>query len=76
MDARLTRPGLLAIVLTSSLIWPASAATLYKAIDANGAIVYEACDSVPAGSGGTSGSGPGACISLSDGGPTKNESLG
>ena len=40
MDARLTRPGLLAIVLTSSLIWPASAATLYKAIDANGAIVY------------------------------------
>ena len=53
----------------------ASGATCKECVDANGAIVYEACDSVPAGSGGTGGSGsgttdPGACITLSDGGPT------
>src|SRR5438876_7747688 len=35
-----------------------SGATCKSCIDANGAIVYEACDSVPAGSGGTGGSGP------------------
>ena len=52
----------------------ASGATCKECVDANGAIVYEACDPVPAGSGGTGGSGPatnpGACLTLSDGGPT------
>jgi hypothetical protein len=52
----------------------ASGATCKECVDATGAIVYEACDSVPVGSGGTGGTGPatdpGACITLSDGGPT------
>ena len=52
-------------------------ATCKSCVDANGASVYEACDPVPAGSGGsggTTGGGPGndpgACLTLSDGGPT------
>lgn len=48
----------------------ASGATCKTCVDANGAIVYQACDSPPAGSGGSSGTGPGACITLDDGGPT------
>ena len=52
----------------------ASGATCKSCVDASGASVSEACDSVPVGSGGTSGSGPGsdpgACITLSEGGPT------
>ncbi|MFZ3323001.1 MAG: hypothetical protein WA190_11565 [Usitatibacter sp.] len=36
----MTRPALLAIVLTSSLIWPASAAPVHKVIEADGSIVY------------------------------------
>lgn len=48
----------------------ASGATCKTCVDASGAIVYEACDSPPTGSGGTSGTDPGACITLSDGGPT------
>ena len=49
-------------------------ATCKSCVDANGASVYEACDPVPGGSGGTTGGGPGndpgACLTLSDGGPT------
>jgi len=52
----------------------ANGANCKSCVDANGAIVYEACDSVPAGSGGAGGSGPGnnpgACITLTDGGPS------
>ena len=40
MDARLTRLRLLAILLTSSLMWPASAATVYKVVEADGSIVF------------------------------------
>lgn len=40
MDARLTRARLLAILLISSLIWPASAAPVYKDIEADGSIVF------------------------------------
>jgi hypothetical protein len=40
MDTRLTPSRLLAIVLTSALVLPASAGGLYKVIDAGGAIVF------------------------------------
>ncbi len=62
------------VAVSCQAVVNASGATCKECVDANGAVVYEACDSVPAGSGGTSGSGPGtdpgACITLSDGGPT------
>jgi hypothetical protein len=61
-------------VVSCKAVVNASGATCKSCVDANGAVVSEACDSVPAGSGGTSGSGPGsdpgACFTLSDGGPT------
>jgi hypothetical protein len=40
MDTRFTRAQLLALALASSLIWPASGASLYKVVGADGAIAF------------------------------------
>ena len=68
------------VAVSCKAVVDANGATCKSCVDANGAIVYEACDAVPTGSGGSGGSGgttgsgpgndPGACITLSDGGPT------